>query len=87
MRRARERGARTVAICDRSTAPAAIAAELSLAVPSANMMFTNSIAALSIVLNALTTEVALRDHDHAAEASGEITRILREARDVVEEDR
>lgn len=66
----------TIAICDRATAPIAKDAEHVLAVRSDNMMYTNAIAAVSVLLNGLTTEIALRHHDHAARAAARITEVL-----------
>lgn len=71
-----ERGIPTIAICDRLTAPVAKTARFVLPVRTDNMMFTNSFAAASVLLNALTTEVALRNRDQAADAVARITRIL-----------
>lgn len=74
----RDRGIPSVAVCDRLTAPVAGIAHHVLAVRSDNMMFTNSFAAVSVLCNALVTEIALRYRDHAAEAVSEINRILSE---------
>lgn len=76
VRSAADRGVPTVAICDRLTAPAGTVARHTLAVASDNMMFTNSFAAVSVLLNALTTEIALRHRDHAARAVDRVSRLL-----------
>lgn len=80
-----ERGIPTVAICDRVTAPAASIAGRALAVKSDNLLFTNALAALATLLNALVTEIAVRHQDHAFEALSKINRILSEDRDVIED--
>jgi DNA-binding MurR/RpiR family transcriptional regulator len=76
VREASERGVPALAICDRPTSPAAMAAETALAVRSENMMFTNAFAAVAVLLNALIIEVALLRGDRAAAALGKITDIL-----------
>lgn len=77
-------GTPTIAITDRPSAPAALAARLALLVRSENMMFSNAIAAASVVLNALATEIALRDRQSAARAVDRISRILAADSDVTE---
>ncbi len=81
---AAERGTPTLAITDRPSAPGALVAKLALIVRSENMMFTNAIAAASVVLNALATEIALRDRQNAARAVDRISRILATDPDVSE---
>jgi DNA-binding MurR/RpiR family transcriptional regulator len=76
VREATSRGVSTLAICDRRSSPAARLARLTLMVRSDNLMFTNSFAAISALLNALTTEIALRNREHIAEAVSRISRIL-----------
>ncbi len=66
----------TIAICDRPTAPVAKDAAHVLPVRSDNMMYTNAIGAVSVLLNGLTTEIALRHHDYAARAAARITEVL-----------
>lgn len=78
VRGAAERGIPTVAVTDRPTAPVAPAARHTLTVHTENMMFTNSIAALSVLLNALVTEIAVRHRDHAVEAVSELNRLFGE---------
>jgi DNA-binding MurR/RpiR family transcriptional regulator len=72
-----------VAITDRITAPVARHASLVLPVRSDNLMYTNAFAAASVLLNALTTEVALQHRDHAARAVSRISRILSEDENVL----
>ena len=82
---ARERGIPTVALVDRPSAPAAQAAQADLPVPSHNMLFTNALGALTVVLNALFTEVAVRHKGEALEAVSSINRILAEDQDLIHE--
>jgi DNA-binding MurR/RpiR family transcriptional regulator len=82
-----DRGARTVAICDRLTAPAAGLARWAFAVKSDNVMFTNAVAAVTVLFNALTAEIASRHRDDALDAFAHINRVLGEAADVIPSDR
>jgi len=77
------RGAATVALCDRPTAPAAHIARWTLPVRSDNMMFTNAIAAVTVLFNALAAEIATRHRDHALEAFAQINRVLAEDPDIL----
>lgn len=80
---AAERGVPTLAISDRRTAPAATLARHALPVRSDNMMFTNSFGAVSVLLNALVTEIAVRNREHAVEAVARISRILEDSDDLI----
>ena len=82
-----DKGALTVAICDRLTAPAAGLARWAFAVKSDNVMFTNAVAAVTVLFNALAAEIANRHRDHALEAFAHINRVLGEATDVMPSDR
>lgn len=72
------RGIPSVAVTDRATAPVATVARHVLTVRTENMMFTNSVGALSVLLNALVTEIAVRHRDHAVEAVSELNRLYEE---------
>ena len=87
LERARELGVPTVAICDRETAPAANLAGQFLTVKSDNLLFTNSLAAVAALLNALITEIAVRHQDQALEALSRINRILDEDGALIEDSR
>lgn len=76
VRRAIDDGIPTLGICDRLSAPVGTLARFTLPVRSDNMMFTNSFAAASVLLNALITEIAMRNRDHAVKVVGEISHIL-----------
>lgn len=84
---AAEAGAPTVALSDRLIAPAARRASLSLAVKSDNLTFTNAVAAMTVVINALATAVATRHPDEAIDAFTKISRVLTDDPDVLTEDR
>ena len=80
---ASEAGIATVALSDRLTSPAARAADLSLAVRSDNLTFTNSVAAMTMVVNALATAIASSHRDEAIDAFTTIGRVLSEDPDVL----
>ena len=73
---ANRRGAATVAICDRLTAPAAGLARWALAVKSDNLMFTNAVAAITVLFNALSAAIATSHRERALEAFAHINRVL-----------
>ncbi|MCE5246704.1 MAG: MurR/RpiR family transcriptional regulator [Candidatus Polarisedimenticolia bacterium] len=87
MREAADRGIPCLAVTDRLTSPAAQLARVVLPVRSENMMYTNSVAAVSVLVNALATEIALRHQDRAAAAVTRITRILAQDKDTLGEGR
>lgn len=64
-----QKGVSCLAITDKPTAPAVPWTHAHLIVRSENMFFTNAIASLAMMLNALATEIALFDKDRAAEDS------------------
>jgi DNA-binding MurR/RpiR family transcriptional regulator len=76
-------GVPAVAVTDRVTAPAARLARWVLPVKSDNMMFTNAIAAVTVLLNALATEVAAGHREQAIAALSRINRALAEDEDVL----
>jgi len=80
---AAEAGAATVVLSDRLIAPPARRAELSLAVKSDNLTFTNAVAAMTVVINALATDVAARHPDEAIDAFAKISRVLNTDPDVL----
>lgn len=76
-------GVPTVAVTDRVTAPAARLARWVLPVKSDNMMFTNAVAAVTVLLNALATEIATSHRGEAIAALSRINRALAEDEDVL----
>lgn len=75
---AAERGMQTIAITDRPSAPAALAAGQSLITSSHGMTFTNATASTNVLLNALVVEIASRHRGDAVDALSRINRILRD---------
>jgi len=55
------RGTPIIAVTDRLTSPISYHATRVLPIVSQNMLFTNSFSAISVIINALTTEVALHN--------------------------
>jgi DNA-binding MurR/RpiR family transcriptional regulator len=76
---AANRKVRVVGITDRVTSPVSYRASFVLPIRSTNMIFTNSISAISVVINALVTEVALKNRSRALRLQKEIGRLHREA--------
>ncbi len=75
----KEKGIKVVVITDKPAAPATFHADVSLVVKSENMLFTNSFAAISVLINAIATQCACRDYDKAQKmigASNEIQKSL-----------
>jgi DNA-binding MurR/RpiR family transcriptional regulator len=83
LRDAAELGVASVAISDRLTSPAAGLARWALAVKSDNMMFTNAVAAVTVLINALATEIAASHREEALAALSQINRVLSEDQDLV----
>jgi DNA-binding MurR/RpiR family transcriptional regulator len=67
-----------VALTDRVTAPVSFHAARVVAIRSQNMLFTNSFSAISVVINALVTEVALRNRVKALRLQRQIERLLKD---------
>lgn len=86
VRQAAEAGVSTLAISDRPTSPVATVARRTLVVRTDNLMFTNAVGAVAVVLNALITEIATRNREHAVEALTKINRILECDRDLLRGD-
>ena len=73
----------TIAITDRLTSPSAGLARWTLAVKSDNMMFTNAIAAFTVLINALATEIATTHREEALAAMTRINRVVTEDEDLL----
>jgi DNA-binding MurR/RpiR family transcriptional regulator len=68
-----------VGITDRLTSPISYSAAFMLPIRSINMIFTNSISAISVVINALVTDIALKNRSRTLRLQKEIGRLHREA--------
>jgi len=69
---------RVVGITDKETSPISSHCIRILPIRSQNKLFTNSISAISVVINALATEVALRNRSRALNVIKSTERLLRE---------
>ena len=67
---AKTRGARVIAFTDTRTSPITFQAELVVVVRTKNMLYTNSISAVSIMMNAIVTELALKNKKVITPAHG-----------------
>jgi len=65
-----------IAITDKPTSPITFFSKKVLAIRSQNILFTNSFSAISVVINALSTEVAMRNKEKAIRRSKEIDQLL-----------
>jgi DNA-binding MurR/RpiR family transcriptional regulator len=65
-----------VAITDKMTSPITFYSAHVIPVRSHNMLFTNSFSAISVVINALATEVALRHKAKATRMAKELDRVM-----------
>lgn len=72
-----ERGNTVIAVTDKMTAPITFSATLSLLVKSHNMLYTNSFAAISVVINALSTACALKDKPRAESIANDLNELTR----------
>lgn len=73
-----QRNVRCLGITDKPTAPITRWCHASLVVKSDNLLFTNSISAISMILNALSTTLALFNKNKAANSSKLIYEMMRE---------
>jgi len=65
-----------IAITDKPTSPVTFFSTKVLAIRSQNILFTNSFSAISVVINALSTEVAMRNREKAVRMMKEIDQLL-----------
>jgi len=82
---ARERGVAVVGITNKPAAPVTFHASRVLVVRSKNMLYTNSIAAISVVINALVTEIALHNKQEVGKLFQETTRIMQQTQEFLED--
>jgi len=79
-----ERGNKVIAISNKPAAPATFHAEMSLIVKSENLIYTNSIAAITVLINAITTECALQDKQKAKHMLKDLEKIAHNQNLVIE---
>ena len=73
---AKERGISVIAFTDRRTSPVNRIADDSLFIQSENMLFTNSFAAISMVINAITTELSVKDKQKTLSFIKEVNKLM-----------
>jgi DNA-binding MurR/RpiR family transcriptional regulator len=73
------KGVPVVAVTDRVTSPISFVSKAVLPIASQNLLFTNSISAVSVLINALATEVALRSKNKATDNLRETEELLQQA--------
>ncbi len=73
-----EKGIKVIAITNKENAPATFYADSSLLVKSENMLYTNSFAAISVLINALSTQCALKDKSRAEKMLAELDVIMKQ---------
>ena len=73
-----KKGIKVISITNRISAPASYYSTLNLIVKSENMLFTNSFAAISVLINAIATECALRDKDKAKKMLEDLNNIIKD---------
>jgi DNA-binding MurR/RpiR family transcriptional regulator len=73
------KGVPVVAVTDRVTSPVSFVSKAVLPIASQNLLFTNSISAVSVLINALTTEVALHNKGRATGNLRETEELLQQA--------
>ncbi len=81
---AKERKLKVVAITNKKSSPISIQSDISLIVKSENMLFTNSFAAISVLINAITTECALRNKSKATKMLKELKEITKIQNNTIE---
>jgi DNA-binding MurR/RpiR family transcriptional regulator len=73
------RRVRVIGITDRITSPISFHCVSVLPIRSQNKLFTNSFSAISVIINALATEVALRNRSKALKTLKEVERMLHQS--------
>lgn len=74
---AKEKKIKVVAITNKKSSPISIHSDISLIVKSENMLFTNSFAAISVLINAIATECALRNKEAATKMLKELKTVTK----------
>lgn len=75
---AKQRGARVIAFTDARTSPITFHADQVVVVQTRNILYTNSISAVSIMINAIVTEIALRNKNAITTIMGSVSRAMHE---------
>jgi DNA-binding MurR/RpiR family transcriptional regulator len=84
LRGAVERGASTAAITNGLAAPACAVAKWTLTVQTYNMMYTNAVAAINVLVNALATQYAAAHRGRSLKAFAHTSKSLMNSQDISE---
>jgi DNA-binding MurR/RpiR family transcriptional regulator len=74
---AHEQGLQVVAISDNEFSPISEYASLVLAIPRENILFTTSISAFSVLINAIATEIAYKKKEELTDSINQADKILK----------
>ncbi|AFH50611.1 Transcriptional regulator [Ignavibacterium album JCM 16511] len=80
---AHKNGIKVISITNKSTAPIAASSKAVLTVKSENMLFTNSFAAISVIINAIATACAVKNKAKAKKVLKESEKIMIEQDQVI----
>jgi DNA-binding MurR/RpiR family transcriptional regulator len=83
LRGADERGTSTAVITNGLNSPACSVAKWVLSARTHNMMFTNAVASIVVLINALATQYAMRHRTRSMEAFAYTTRVMSSSPDVI----
>ena len=72
---AKRKKIKVVAITDKNASPITLFSDVQLVVKSENMLFTNSFSAISVLINAIATEVAIKNKSRAKKMLEDINTI------------
>ncbi|MFC2155593.1 MurR/RpiR family transcriptional regulator [Acidobacteriota bacterium] len=72
-----EQGLKVVAISDNEFSPISEYASLVLPIPRENVLFTTSVSAFSVLINAVATEIALKKKDALSDSIKDMDKILK----------
>ena len=75
---AKKQGAKVIAFTDTRTSPITFHADQVVVVRTKNMLYTNSISAVSIMMNAIVTELALKNKKAIAPTMEAVSRVMHE---------
>jgi DNA-binding MurR/RpiR family transcriptional regulator len=80
---AHKRGIKVISITNKPTAPIVSSSKYSLTVKSENMLYTNSFAAISVIINAIATSCAIKNKERAKKVLKESEIIMIEQNQVI----
>ncbi len=74
---AKENRIKVVSLTNKKSSPISLLSEVSLIIKSENMLFTNSFAAISVLINAIVTECALKNKSKATKWLNELKNVTK----------